>query len=165
MRDKHIIHLLDSNRFGNFSEADSLQIAAHVADCDACRQAHMHAKAAAVLLTARAEETIEPSPFFSTRVMAVIREEQSAPSLLDFFTLWKAARVFVLSAVTVVVLLTMLTFLLPKSSAPAIVLVNNSPEEAVVFGDEISRLEENPSNEQVMDVVFTPEEADATNQK
>jgi anti-sigma factor RsiW len=166
MRDKHIILLLDNNRFGSLSEPESSQIEAHIDTCAGCRQAYVAARAAATLFTARAAETIEPSPFFSTRVMAVIREQQNTPSLLDFVTMWRAARGYVLSALSVVVLLAGLTFLTPDSGDRTLALwQNNDSPEAVVFGDEVSHIDESPSNEQVIDVVFTPEETDATNQK
>ena len=167
MRDKHIISLLDSGRFGSWN-ADALQIETHIAECDHCRQAYLAAKAAAVLLQARAAEAIEPSPFFSTRVMALIREEQNATSLTDLGAMWKVARGFVLSALSVVVLLTGLTFLSPKPSSGEQAMTSwqiNYSTEGLVFGDEVSRVDETASNEQVVDVVFTTEEPDATNQK
>ena len=168
MSDKHIISLLDSNRFGTWNGPDSLHIETHIADCDHCRQAYLAAKAAAVLLQARAAEAIEPSPFFSTRVMALIREQQNAPALTDLGVMWKAARGFVFSALSVVVLLTGLTFLTPQPNSGDQAMMSgqiNYSTEGVVFGDEVSRIDESPSNEQVMAVVFTTEEADATNQK
>ena len=166
MKDKHIISLLDSNRFGSLSGPAALHIETHIADCDPCRQAYMTARVAAELLTARAAETIEPSAFFSTRVMAVIREQQDAPSLLDLASMWKATRGFVLSALSVVVLLAGLTFLTPQPADPALAFwQGNDSTEGVVFGDEASRVDDGPSNEQVVDVVFTPEDSDASNQK
>lgn len=166
MRDKHIILLLDSNRFGSLSGPESSRIEAHITHCVGCRQAYAAAKAAATLLTSRAAETIEPSAFFSTRVMHRIREQQNAPSLLDLLTMWRAARSFVLSALSVVILLAGLTFLTPTSGDQTLAFwQNNDSPEAVVFGEDVSRLDDSPSNEQVMDVVFTAEETDATKQK
>ena len=168
MRDKHIISLLDSDRFGSWSAPDASYIETHVADCDHCRQAYVAAKATAVLLQARAAEAIEPAPFFSTRVMALIREEQNAPALTDLGAMWKAARGFVFSALSVVVLLTGLTFLTPQPNSGDQAMMSgqvNYSTEGIVFGDEVSRIDESLSDEQVVDVVFTPEEADATNQK
>ena len=168
MRDQHIIPLLDRDRFGNLSESDVLLIESHISQCVGCRDAHAAARAAAALLHARAAATIEPSPFFATRVMALVREEQRAPSLLDFVTIWKATRGLVLSLVSVAVLLVTLTFLTPapndRESVARLEPANYSTE-GVLFGDEITNTDESASNALVIDDVFTPEDTDATDQK
>src|ERR1700731_2460024 len=125
MRDTHIIPLLDSNQFGGLSGRDGLQFEAHIAQCDGCRQAYLAAQAAGALLHARAAEAIAPSPFFSTRVMALVREQQMQPTPLDLVAMWKAARGFMLSAVSLVVLLAGLTFLTPQP---------NPGEQALTLG-------------------------------
>lgn len=167
MKDEHILLLLDSDRFGSLSRSDALRIEMHMAQCDRCRQAHAAAKVAAALLHARAGATIEPSPFFSTRVMAAVRERQNAPALLDLFTMWKSARGLVLSAISLVVLLAGLTFLTPQQNGNGVVALapGNYSTEGVVFSDELANADASPSNEQVMDVVFTAEDPDASNQK
>ena len=167
MRDEHILPLLDSNRFGSLSESDALLIERHIAQCDSCQQAHAAAKAAAALLHARAGATIEPSPFFTTRVMAAVREQQNEPALLDLVAMWKTARGLLLSAISVVVLLAGLTFLTPQPKGNGVVALasGNYSTEGLVFSDELANADASPSNEQVMEVVFTPEDTDATNQK
>ena len=166
MRDEHIILLLDRERFGNLSGDELLQIEAHSDQCGACRRAFVAARVAAALLNARATETIEPLAFFSTRVMALIREEQNATPLPDLATICNSARAFVFSALSVIVLLTGLTLFTPRPGGQVTAIWQNSySTEGVVFGDEGSPTDESPSNEQVMDVVFTGEETDATNQK
>lgn len=166
MKDTHIIQLLDSNRFRSLSGPDAVQLETHIVQCDGCRQAYLAAQASSGLLRARAAEEVAPAPFFSTRVMALVREQRNEPSLFNLVSLWKAARALVLSAVSVVLLLAALTFLTPQQNpdgAPA-VWQRSDAMAGVVFGDEVSRLDET-SNEQVVDVVFTAEEADATDQK
>jgi len=166
MKHEHIILLLDSDRFGNLRGDELLQIETHSNQCDGCRRAFMAAKAAAELLKARAAETIEPTPFFSTRVMALIREEEKTTPLLDLATIWNSARGFVFSTVSVLVLLMGLTLLMPGPGDQVTAFSQNSySTEGVMFGDEASPADESPSNEQVMDVVFTGEETDASNQK
>ena len=165
MRDEHIIALLDSDRFGSWSSVETTRIEVHVAQCDDCRHAYAAARAAAVLLQARAAVSIEPSPFFSTRVMALVREQQNAPSLLDLFKVWKTARGLVLSAASLVVLLGSLTFLTPQPNSSQALARTNYSTEGVVFYDDATSTDASPSNEQVMDVVFTAEDTDAGNQK
>ena len=168
MRDEHIIALLDSDRFGNCSSVETTRIEVHVAQCADCRHAYTAARAAAVLLQARAAVSIEPSPFFSTRVMALVREQQNAPSLLDLIKVWKTARGLVLSAASLVVLLGSLTFLTPQPNSSEVMTAlarTNYSTEGVVFDDDATSTDASPSNEQVMDVVFTAEDTDAGNQK
>jgi anti-sigma factor RsiW len=167
MIDKHIIQLLDADRFGSLNEPDTLRVEAHIDECSACQEAHAAARAAAKILQARSVETIEPSPFFSTRVVALVREQQNAPAA-GLATMWKAARGFLLSAVSVVVLLAGLTFLIPQSGASEPALAFWQPSystEGVVFDDDVSNSDESPTSDQVGDVVFTAEEPDAGNQR
>src|SRR6266576_4234167 len=154
MRDEHIIALLDSNRFGSWSSVEAARIEVHVAQCDDCRHAYAAARAAAVLWQTRTAVSIEPSPFFSTRVMALVREQQNAPSLLDLFKVWKTARGLVLSAASLVVLLGSLTFLTPQpnsSEAMTSLARTNYSTEGIVFDDDATSTDASPSNEQVMD--------------
>lgn len=166
MSDTHIIPLLDNNRFRSLSGPDAVQLEIHIAQCDGCRAAYLAAQATSELLRARVAESITPPPFFSTRVMALVREQRNEPSLFDLVTLWKAARGFVLSTASVVVLLAAITFLTPQpgTNGPLASWQTSDATAGVVFGDEATRLDET-SNEQVVDVVFTPEETDATDQK
>lgn len=167
MRNEHIIALLDSNRFGNLSGSDSARVEAHLIHCEGCRQAYAAAKVTAALLQARSAEAIEPPPFFSTRVMALIREQKNETSLFDLVNLWKTARSSVLSAISVVVLLGGITFLVPGPPANEQARALGQPfysTEVVVFGDEAAHLDDSPDDEQVMDEVLSPEETDAGSQ-
>jgi len=168
MRDEHIIALLDSDRFGSWSSNETTRIEVHVAQCEDCRHAYAVARAATVLLHARAAESIEPPPFFSTRVMALVREQQNGPSLLDLIKLWKTARGLVLSAASLIVLLGGLTFLTPQPNSDEGMTARARTDystEGLVFGDDATSTDASPSSEQVMDVVFTAEDTDAGNQK
>src|SRR5215472_1212968 len=106
MKDEHITGLLDSNPFSLLTDAEQQQIEEHIAACGDCREAYAIASTANVLLRARAAQAIEPSPFFATRVMASLREGQSAPGLFDPMSWWRAARAFVFSGIGAVVILT-----------------------------------------------------------
>ena len=54
-----------------------------------CRNAYEAARLSAVVIKSRAQVTIEPSPFFQTRVMAALREQQAVDSVPAMFRLWK----------------------------------------------------------------------------
>ena len=167
MRDEHIISLLDSDRFGILSEPDNLRVEGHIIHCDDCRHAYASARVAAVLLKQHSASIIDPSPFFSTRVMALVREQQNESVLFDLGNMWNAARGLMLSTVSVVVLLAGLTFLAPQPGPnnQAALIQPFYSTEGVLFGDEVSRLGESPNDEQIMDAVLSPEEADAGSQK
>lgn len=168
MKDEHIISLLDSNPLSLLTSAERHQIQEHATACVDCRQAYAAASRANALLRARTAQTIEPSPFFATRVMASLRERQSAPALFDPMSLWKTARALVFSGVGAVVILAALTFVTPPpaNDNPEVAFVpGNYPAERVVFADDASLADDNLSNDQVMDNVLIPEGADAGNEK
>jgi hypothetical protein len=168
MKYEHIIGLLENDRFPRLTNGELQQIDAHIAQCVDCRQAHAAARIAGALLRARAGQSIEPPPFFTTRMMAAIREKQSSPSLLDILSLWKTARALIVSGAAAAGLLAALTFLTPQpqsESSALAVLTSDYSAERVVFVDDSSRANDNFSNGQVMDVVLTPEGRDASNEK
>jgi hypothetical protein len=108
MRDQHIIGVLESTRFASLSESDHSAIRAHSANCDECARAYKVALVSASLLQDRMAETIEPSPFFHTRVMAAISEKQN--DVPAFARMWRAAGALVSSMAAAVVLFAMLSF-------------------------------------------------------
>jgi anti-sigma factor RsiW len=163
MREEHIVALLERDRFGDLPGIEQARITTHCELCEPCRQAYLAARAAADLLRTRAAEVVEPSPFFATRVMARIREEQQVPSVFDLSTLWQRARVLVFSAVAAVVLLAGMTFIGSQNQTGPMLSSGAYSTETVVFADQFPGLEENSSNELLMDVVFTGEESDAGN--
>lgn len=111
MRDNHIIKMLEEKAIDTLSESEIIAIEAHAIDCSACRRAYAAARISADLLHARAAETVEPLPFFKTRVMAAIREKQLSPELPAFLRMWKAAGALVsMMAMLVVILIGMTVF-------------------------------------------------------
>ncbi len=158
MRNDHIITLLDEKRFGDLNRDDLSLIESHTAECHACLQAYRAALASSILLRARASETVEPSPFFKTRVMAAAREVMAAeqPAILRA---WKAAAGLVSSMVAVVVILMAVTFFnAPDSSTlePA-AISNNLSAEVVVF-DYADSISEDAGYEDVLGTVMEGEE-------
>ena len=89
MKDKHITGILDNTPTASLSEADRQAINAHIKTCATCREAYEAAQLSELLIKDRASETIEPSPFFQTRVMAAL--ERTAGEWL--FSFWQALEV------------------------------------------------------------------------
>ena len=98
MKDKHIIDVLDNSPILNLSESELGEIQVHVRECVSCREAYEAAKLSAIVLQSRAQATIEPSPFFQTRVMAAWRERQAEESVPAMWRLWSSAKALVSSS-------------------------------------------------------------------
>ena len=166
MKDLHIISLLEEYPFSQISDRERARIEMHVANCADCRRALASAQISAAMLSARAAETIEPSPFFQTRMMAAIREQQREREPLTLFNLWKAAQAFVIPMIALIVILGSLTFwsLSASQSTPSVQPTGNPnpySAESVVFGEDNANLNDNISNGQVIEAVFSPEESNA----
>ena len=58
-------------------ESELSAVQAHALECGSCHSAYEAARLSALVLKSRAQVTIEPSPFFQTRVMAALREQHS----------------------------------------------------------------------------------------
>lgn len=118
MKDKHIIDVLDNTSIANLSESELGEIKAHALECGSCREAYEAARVSARVLQSRAEATIEPSPFFQTRVMAAWREQQAVESVPAWLRLWRSSRALVSSMAVTTAALAALTFMLPAQTAP-----------------------------------------------
>ena len=81
MKDKHITEVLDSAALAALSLSELDEIRAHARDCEPCSRAFAAAQLSALVIKERAHAAIEPSPFFQTRVMAAIREQQAVESV------------------------------------------------------------------------------------
>lgn len=158
MRNDHIINLLDEKRLGDLNRDDLSLIESHTAECSACLKAYRAARASSILLRARASETVEPSPFFKTRVMAAAREAMAAeqPAILRA---WKAAAGLVSSMVAVVVILMAVTFFNAPDGSPLepATISNNLSAEVVVF-EYADSASEDTGYEDVLGTVMDGEE-------
>ena len=109
MNHEHIINILEEQPLNGLSDSQRATLEAHIANCLTCFQAYQVAAIAAEILQARANEIIEPTPFFTTRVMAALRERQTEqPS--SFAAMWRAARAVIASMVVGVAILLTLNF-------------------------------------------------------
>jgi hypothetical protein len=115
--DKHITEILDNASTSALSEIELNEVRAHALECGSCRSAYESARLSAVVMKSRAQVTIEPSPFFHTRVMAAIREQREAESVPALLRLWKSAKVLVSSMALTTVALGALSFILPAVTA------------------------------------------------
>jgi hypothetical protein len=107
-----------------------------------------------VILRSRAQVTIEPSPFFQTRVMAALREQQAVESVPAMWRLWKSAKVLVSSMAVTTAALAALSFVLPASSTPVEQPVSAFSAESVIMGPGSDEL----SYEQVMSTIYAEED-------
>ncbi|HWQ35202.1 MAG TPA: hypothetical protein VNQ79_20320 [Blastocatellia bacterium] len=127
MKNQHIVNLIESKPLSRLDDSELAAIERHADACDACRRAWQAAQLSAQLLSERAAEVIEPSPFFATRVMAALRQQQ-ATRVSPFLRAWQAAQAMVYAMVAVVVMVGALSWLAyqPQPVAPEQVSVLSS---------------------------------------
>jgi anti-sigma-K factor RskA len=126
MKDEHIISLVESKPFAGLAESERAEISSHAAACESCRRAFEAVDVSSLLLKARVNEEFEPSPFFQTRVLALLRERQAANEKWAWSRLWRTAGGLATSMVATVATLAVLTFVIPGAQAP------DSPNSAAV---------------------------------
>lgn len=119
MKDKHITEILDKASIATLSESELNEVRAHVLECMSCRDAYEAARLSAVVLKSRAEVVIEPSPFFQTRVMAALREQQAVESVPAMLRLWRSAKAIVSTMAVTTATLAFVSFMQPSQTAPA----------------------------------------------
>ena len=113
MKDKHIISLLEEMPLTNLSETEMTVIRSHTVTCENCLQAFEAAQVSVMLLKERAAENVQPSPFFHTRVLARLREQQ-AESVWAWRRIWRTAGALASSMAVTVVALGVLSFVVPE---------------------------------------------------
>src|SRR5205085_9164951 len=124
MKDKHITEILDNASIANLSQDEVNEIRVHARECAWCRGAYEAARLSSVVLRNRAQLTIDPSPFFNTRVMAALREQQAVENVPAMIRLWGAAKALVSGMAVTTAALAVLSFALPSPATPA-------PDQAV----------------------------------
>jgi hypothetical protein len=129
MRDEHIKRMLDEAPLSSMTEGELEMVRAHAELCAECAGAFDAARAASLMLKARATETFEPSPFFQTRVLAQLRERRAAEEGWTLARLWKTAGLLISSMAATVAALAVLTFVAPQET-PARELASSEPYTA-----------------------------------
>ena len=98
-------------------------------------------------------ETVEPSPFFHTRVMAALREKQTEGPA--FARMWRAAGALVSSMVAAVVLFAVLSFAVFDQTPPIDSSTTTAySAETVILND----LEEEQTDGQVLSILYAADE-------
>ena len=155
MNDNHITEVLDNAALASLSPSELDEIRAHARDCEPCGNAFAAAQLSALVIQKRAQAVIEPSPFFQTRVMAALREQQAAESVPAWWRLWNSARGLVSSMALTTAALAVFSFL---TSAPATPppdqTVSALSAESVILGQEADEL----TYEQVMSAIYENDE-------
>lgn len=153
MKDKHIIDILDERPFTSLSVEQIDIIQSHNLDCASCSDAFHAARLSSLVLTERAHTVIEPTPFFQTRVMAALREQQqSLESVPAWLRLWKAAGALVSSMAVATVALAALSFAVPATPEQT---ATASSVESVIFDQ---GNEDQLSYEQVLSTIYSDED-------
>jgi hypothetical protein len=119
VKDTHITEILDNRSLANLSENELIEIRAHVIECEPCRKAYEAARISAMVLKSRAQTVVEPSPFFQTRVMAALREQQAVESVPAMLRLWKSAKALVSTMAVTTAALAVVSFVWPSQATPA----------------------------------------------
>jgi anti-sigma-K factor RskA len=157
MKGEHIISLIENSSLASLSESELHAIRMHTADCSNCLKAFEAAQVSLILLKERAAVSHEPSPFFHTRVLATLREQQAKNEGWGLLRLWRTAGLLTSSMAASVVLLGVLTFAIPSNqSLQQEVSVNAYSAEDVI-------LNQNPnddfaSDSQVLSTLYDGEE-------
>ena len=146
---KHITEILDNASTAALSEDELNEVRAHGLECGSCRSAYEAARVAAGVLKSRAQASIEPSPFFQTRVMAALREQREAESVPAFSRLWKSAKVLVSSMALTTAALGVLTFVVPET--PEDQALSSYSAESVIMGQSA---DEQLTYDQVLSTIY-----------
>ncbi|HEY6802772.1 MAG TPA: hypothetical protein VI306_04250 [Pyrinomonadaceae bacterium] len=153
MKDKHVIDILDETPLRSLSAEQHNIIRSHSLECSTCMSAYQAAKISSVVLAERVQTVIEPGPFFQTRVMAALREQQAVEGVPAWLRLWKAAGALVSSMAVATVALAALSFAVP-STAPDQTATAASAESIIL--DQAS--DEQLSYEQVLSTIYADED-------
>jgi hypothetical protein len=160
MRDEHIINIIENAPLSGLSESELANIRAHTEQCAECGRAFEAARISQLLLRERVAETIEPSPFFQTRVLAALRERQAASEVSAFRRLWNATGALVSSMAVTVAALAVLTVFAPGSQTTsgsqevASVYNTYSAEEVLFDQSEANAAAEQMSYGQVLSTLY-----------
>ena len=156
----HIISLIENAPLASLSPSDLTAIRGHTDDCVDCRRAFEAAQISMLLLKERAAETFEPSPFFHTRVLATLRERQTAGGQWAWSKVWRAAGALASSMVLTVAALAALTFI-PGSqtvSGPQEMTSLNSYSAEEVLLDQGEALNDQVSEAQILTTLYGAED-------
>ena len=155
MKDKHITEILDKAPIAMLSESELNEIRVHALECLSCRDAFEAARLSAVVIKSRVEETIEPSPFFQTRVMAALRDQQAVESVPALLRLWRSAKVLVSTMAVTTAALAVVSFVQPAQTTPVAETASAYSAYSVIMDQDA---DEQMSYEQVLSTIYEDED-------
>lgn len=161
MSKNHIISLIESAPLANLSESDLNAIRGHTDDCVDCRRAFEAAQISMHLLKERAAETFEPSPFFHTKVLATLRERETAGGQWGWSKVWRAAGALGSSMVATVAALVVLTLVIPGSQTVGpqeITSALNAYSAEEMLLDQGEALNDQVSEDQILTTLYGAED-------
>ena len=156
MKEKHILEVLDNGSISSLSEIELNEVRDHARECESCRGAYEAARVSMLVIRSRAASTIEPSPFFQTRVMAALREQQAVESVPAILRLWNSSRALVSSMAVTTAALAVLSFVLPAPVTMSVETASVDAAESVIF-DQVS--DEQLSYAQGLSEIYDEDEA------
>ena len=127
----------------------------HSQNCVTCDGLTGRAQSVERGIKERVQAVVEPSPFFQTKVMAALREQQALESVPAWLRLWRSAGALVSSMAVATVALAALSFVVPSATNL------NKPRpaysaESVLFDQ---GNDEQLSYEQVLSTIYAEDEA------
>lgn len=158
MKQQHIIEMIEKGPLASLTESEVRIISAHAESCSACRSAYEAARISTLLIKERATETMEPSPFFQTRVLAALRDQQANNSVPVLSRLWKSAGALVSTMALTTAALAALSFVVPSAVTSQNTTADLSPysAEAVVFNQDQS--DDQMTDDQVLKAIYADDE-------
>lgn len=155
MKTTHIIEIIDSVSVTTLSESQLEEVKAHARECASCHSAFEAAQLSALIIKQRAQATIEPSPFFQTRVMAAWREQQTVDTVPAFVRLWQSARALVSAMAVATIALAVVSFISPEqATAGPEQTASAYSAESVIFDQADDQL----SYAQVLNAIYEEED-------
>jgi hypothetical protein len=159
MKEKHIIDILENSPLASLTESELLAVRSHAESCLECRRAYEAAQLSTLLIKERAGETLEPSPFFQTRVLAALREQQANNNVPVLSRLWKSAGALVSSMAVTTAALAALSFLAPGAGTSTLpeTATASSPYSAEAVVLEQNQSDDQMTDEQVLSTIYADE--------
>ncbi len=155
MKNNHIIEIIDSVSVASLSQSQLDEVQAHALECAPCLSAFEAAQLSALVIKERSQVTIEPSPFFQTRVLAAWREQQTVDTVPTFVRLWNSARALVSAMAVATVALAVVSFISPEqATAVPEQTVSAYSAESVIF----DQADEQLSYAQVLSAIYDGED-------
>lgn len=154
MKDEHIIEILDSAPFASLTQEQLTIVKTHSKSCVDCADAYRATVLSSVMLKERAQTVVESSPFFQTRVLAALREQQAENSHV-LARLWKSAGALVSSMAVTTAALAALSFMVAAPSTPTYEQSATAYSAESVLLDQTN--EDQLSYEQVLSAIYTEE--------